>query len=137
MSIAVRFCRPTSGLVFVLRHMTVIHRSEKGDMDRFRHGSRVNQSEDINGSTSLDSANASQRQLVGIDRRALNDRRRAHNLNYFADSGLERRKPRERRCELIEPRKGWVRVSDWTSAMVGFRFKPRLSDRIYKIEEGE
>ena len=106
-------------------------------MNRFRQGSGRNQFKSINGPASLDSAGAGQRQVVGIDRRALNDRRRAHNLNYFADSGLEHRKRQERRCELIEPRKGWVRVSDWTSAIVGFRFKPTFPDRIYEIGEVE
>jgi hypothetical protein len=80
---------------------------------------------------------AAERKTVGVDRRALNDRRRAHDLNYFTDGGEERRRWQERRYQLVEPRKGWVRVSDWTSAVVGFRFRPTFSENVYKIEENE
>ena len=51
----------------------------------------------------------------GIERRSGKDRRRAHNLDYFINGGIERRGWTERRS-LIERRNGWIRVSEWVSA---------------------
>jgi hypothetical protein len=60
---------------------------------------------------------------LGLDRRSLEDRRKLYDLNYFLKGGKERRLWKERRKQLVELRKGWVRVSDWTSAMVGSSFE--------------
>lgn len=107
---------------------------EEGGMNRLRPGSRENHFKNVDDPASLDDPSVGQRKSVGMDRRSLNNRRLAYNLNYFADSGVERRKWKERRRELVEPRKAWVRVTDWTSAMVGFQRQPGFSDRIYNIE---
>ena len=48
------------------------------------------------------------------DRRSGWDRRQTHSLEYFANGGVERRSFKERR-QTGELRKGWVRVSDWSS----------------------
>jgi hypothetical protein len=72
---------------------------------------------------------AANREEHSIDRRSPNDRRSAHDLSYFEDGGPERRRNRKRRERLLEMRKGWVRVTDWTSAVVGV-FK-----RTYDIED--
>lgn len=55
---------------------------------------------------------------IGIDRRIENDRRKAYDLNYFADGGVERRSSRERRSAR-ERRVGWVQVDDWKSIYLG------------------
>ncbi len=54
----------------------------------------------------------------GIDRRSENDNRRAYDLNYFLDGGIERRRNRERR-RPIERRVGWVKADDWKSVYLG------------------
>jgi hypothetical protein len=53
-----------------------------------------------------------------IDRRSGVDRREVHDLNYFIEGGVERRKFEERRSEL-ERRKSWIRVDEWISVFVG------------------
>jgi hypothetical protein len=53
-----------------------------------------------------------------IDRRSQNDRRKVHNLDYFSNGGAERRSWKERRVQG-ERRKGWVRVTEWSSVYVG------------------
>ena len=55
-----------------------------------------------------------------VDRRRDQGRREAYNLDYFQNGGLERRtRGRERRQQTEEQRKGWVRVSSWSSAYIG------------------
>ena len=49
-----------------------------------------------------------------IDRRSGNDRRKAHNLDYFLKGGKERRSRKERRSK-IERRGGWIKVGQWNS----------------------
>ena len=49
-----------------------------------------------------------------VDRRSGEDRRRVYNLDYSSKGGVERRKGKERRSK-DEPRKAWIRVSDWVS----------------------
>ena len=78
-----------------------------------------------------------QRKYTGIDRRSPIDRREAYNLNYFEEDGAERRKGRERRRQTKEPRRGWVRISDWTSAAIGRSIPTVDSPMIYRIDEGE
>jgi hypothetical protein len=48
------------------------------------------------------------------DRRSDNERRDTYDLDYFLDGGIERRRFNERRWRA-EMRKGWVRVSRWSS----------------------
>ena len=50
----------------------------------------------------------------GLDRRSGEDRRRVHDLEYFANGGIERRSWQEQRSH-IERRVGWTRVSEWCS----------------------
>ena len=49
-----------------------------------------------------------------LDRRVVEDRRRAYNLDYFSAGGAERRAGAERRRE-IERRRDCVKVSRWSS----------------------
>jgi len=76
-------------------------------------------------------------EIRGVDRRSLRDRRRAYDLNYFASDGVERRKWKERRRRRVEPRRGWIRISDWTSAMVGSGLRPDELKKVYKIDDGD
>ena len=61
-----------------------------------------------------------------IDRRASEDMREVHSLDYFMDGGDERRRFVERR-RSEERRSDWVRVSKWCSVYVGKR-KTRYSN---------
>ena len=70
-----------------------------------------------------------EKKSLGLDRRSLEDRRKAYNLNYFLKGGKEKRHWKEQRKQLIELRKGWVRVTDWTSAMVGSSFESERSNK--------
>jgi len=54
------------------------------------------------------------------DRRASEDMREVHSLDYFMDGGGERRKFTERR-RSDERRSGWFRASKWCSVVVGKR----------------
>jgi len=65
---------------------------------------------------------------LGLDRRSLEDRRKLYHLTYFLKGGKERRFWKERRKQLVELRKGWVRVSDWTSAMISSSFGSERSN---------
>ena len=65
---------------------------------------------------------------LGLDRRSLEDRRKQYHLAYFLEGGKERRLWRERRKQLVELRKGWVRVSNWTSAMIGASLESEQSN---------
>jgi hypothetical protein len=49
-----------------------------------------------------------------LDRRSGEDRRKAYDLDHFADGGLERRDEKERR-KPNERRKDCVKVSKWSS----------------------
>lgn len=58
------------------------------------------------------------RKSTSVDRRRIDGRRRVYSLDYFAKGGVERRKTTDRRKQLIDRRKGWVRVSRWSSVFV-------------------
>jgi hypothetical protein len=49
-----------------------------------------------------------------IDRRSGRERRKAYNLDYFLNGGVERRNRNDRRSG-IERRAAWVRVGKWYS----------------------
>ena len=49
-----------------------------------------------------------------MDRRSGDDRRKAYDLDYFLNGGVERRDWKERRSNA-ERRTGWTRVSKWAS----------------------
>jgi hypothetical protein len=49
-----------------------------------------------------------------MDRRSGEDRRKAYDLDYFSNGGVERRNWKERRCN-VERRVDWTRVSKWAS----------------------
>ena len=51
----------------------------------------------------------------GMDRRSGEDRRKVYSFDYFAGGGKERRRFRDRRSRM-ERRRGWVRVTEWSSA---------------------
>jgi hypothetical protein len=50
----------------------------------------------------------------GFDRRTGEDRRSAYDLDHFLKGGKERRHYVERRWRK-EMRKGWIRISKWSS----------------------
>jgi hypothetical protein len=50
-----------------------------------------------------------------MDRRSGEDRRRAYDLDYFSNGGVERRNWKEQRSN-VERRVDWTRVSKWSSA---------------------
>jgi hypothetical protein len=52
---------------------------------------------------------------AGADRRSGQDRRVAHDLLYFSEGGVERRKCFDRR-QSDERRSQWARISSWSSA---------------------
>ena len=49
-----------------------------------------------------------------FDRRSVENRRIAYDLDYFLNGGVERRTWEERRSDF-ERRSGWFRVSKWVS----------------------
>ena len=49
-----------------------------------------------------------------MDRRSGEDRRKAHDPDYFLKGGVERRRTKERRSGL-ERRSEWIQVSKWSS----------------------
>ena len=55
-----------------------------------------------------------------FDRRSGQDRRKAYNLDYFLDGGLERRTTvgGERRHKRKDRRKLWIKISRWSSLHV-------------------
>lgn len=55
------------------------------------------------------------RKSTCVDRRRIDSRRKIYSLDYFAKGGLERRKKTDRRMGQNDRRKGWVRVSRWSS----------------------
>ncbi|MDP2646039.1 MAG: hypothetical protein Q8P24_13960 [Desulfobacterales bacterium] len=84
--------------------------------------------------TAAAESSTSARQVKGVDRRVPSDRRGAHDLNYFTAGGGEQRAWRERRQQLVEARKGWQRVSDWTSAVVGISFGKNPAQGVFSLE---
>lgn len=55
---------------------------------------------------------------TGLDRRSGEDRRKVHDISYFENGGVERRKSDGDRRKLPERRKGWIRVNQWSSVLV-------------------
>jgi hypothetical protein len=49
-----------------------------------------------------------------VDRRSGEDRREIYNADYFENDGVERRSGKDRR-QQGERRKGFIRVSEWSS----------------------
>ena len=62
--------------------------------------------------------NVSEERRSGIDRRCGNDRRKAHDVDYFLNGGVERRNWKDRRAQG-ERRQDWLRVSEWSSMFIG------------------
>jgi hypothetical protein len=58
------------------------------------------------------------RRSSSVDRRRLENRRKVYSLDYFSKGGAERRKLKDRRRRLRDRRKGWVKVSDWSSIYI-------------------
>ncbi len=55
-----------------------------------------------------------------IDRRSDLERRKTYSLDHFQSGGEERRSHGpDRRQQIEEQRKDWVRVSKWSSAYIG------------------
>lgn len=65
----------------------------------------------------------------GFDRRVDEDRRTTFDLDYLEGQKKERRSGKQRRRQP-ETRKGWVRVSSWTSVLSHFddRVSPEPQD---------
>ena len=55
------------------------------------------------------------RQRAYVDRRSGDDRRQRYSLDYFSKGGVERRLSRRDRRSGGERRKGWLRVTSWSS----------------------
>ncbi len=56
----------------------------------------------------------------GPDRRSGQDQRQVYDIGYFRNGGKERRQLPERRTSS-EVRKGWIRISQWSSMFLGRR----------------
>ncbi len=82
-----------------------------------------------------DISHPAKRRILGTDRRCPEDRRRSYNLDYFSGGGKERRSAEERRHQLVERRSDWVRVSAWTSAMVGLGGEPDYKEKVYDLTD--
>ncbi len=54
-----------------------------------------------------------------FDRRRLDSRRTTYSLDYFVKGGVERRKSTDRRQRRHDRRKGWIRISKWSSIYIG------------------
>ena len=68
-----------------------------------------------------------------IDRRSSGGRRKVYSLDYFENSGVEKRKSIERR-KTEERRSDWLRASKWCSVYVGKRYLELLNrTKIKKI----
>lgn len=63
------------------------------------------------------------------DRRCGADRRDVYHIDYFLKGGLERRRFVERRMRA-EMRKGWVRVSRWSSKEIESDVAPAATEVI-------
>jgi len=59
-----------------------------------------------------------------FDRRRLDNRRSLYSLNYFAKGGVERRKSADRRKGRFDRRKGWTRISQWSSIFIDRNSEP-------------
>ena len=53
-----------------------------------------------------------------FDRRRLDSRRTVYSLDYFVKGGVERRKYTDRRKSRLDRRKGWIRISKWSSIFI-------------------
>ena len=53
-----------------------------------------------------------------VDRRCGEDKRESHNLDYFENNGIEKRKYQERRTPGERRQSDWVRVGKWYSVYV-------------------
>lgn len=53
-----------------------------------------------------------------FDRRRLDSRRTVYSLDYFAKGGVERRTIADRRQSHRDRRKGWTRISKWSSIFI-------------------
>jgi len=67
------------------------------------------------------------RRSSSTDRRRLENRRKVYSLDYFSRGGLERRKMRDRRMRQRDRRKGWEKVSDWSSIYIDPDANPNSS----------
>jgi len=57
---------------------------------------------------------------AGRDRRALADRRRSYQIDFFRNNGNENRRVLSRQRRMpVEKRDEWVRVNMWKSVFVG------------------
>ena len=59
-----------------------------------------------------------------FDRRRLDSRRAVYSLDYFAKGGVERRKNTDRRKSHLDRRKGWIRISKWSSIFIDRKSEP-------------
>lgn len=59
-----------------------------------------------------------------FDRRRLDSRRKVYSLDYFAKGGVERRKKADRRKIRLDRRKGWARISKWSSIFINSKSEP-------------
>ena len=55
----------------------------------------------------------------GPDRRRERDRRQVYDIRYFRHGGIERRSRRPEPRTSRELRKGWVRITQWSSFFLG------------------
>ena len=68
-----------------------------------------------------------ERMRSSIDRRSGADRRKAHDLDYFLNNGIERRRGKERRSP-VEQRRTWLRVGEWHSVCLSL-IRRRIATR--------
>jgi len=59
-----------------------------------------------------------------FDRRRLDSRRKVYSLDYFAKGGAERRKKADRRKSRLDRRKGWAKISKWSSIFLDSNSEP-------------
>jgi len=62
----------------------------------------------------------SKKKRAFFDRRSGQDRRKAYNIDYFLEGGVERRTHAtgERRDQENDRRKEWIKISPWSSLKV-------------------
>ncbi len=65
----------------------------------------------------------------GPDRRSGVDRRQVYDIQYFQHDGIERRCRPEQRTSH-ELRKGWVRITQWSSIYMGRGQETALQDSV-------
>jgi len=66
----------------------------------------------------------------GPDRRSGQDQRQVYDIGYFWHGGTERRHLPERRASS-ELRKGWIRISQWSSMFLGRRGRASNGDDMF------